>query len=617
MLGKNVWLYCYVIYISLVLAASLVVISGLITGWGEAYSSHLALRYQSEGLMEGRLALADSVGAVEHDQVWDNGNIQQVWGLGSGAWRVPFEAGTRLVSFVISGSGEAYFPDRIAFGVALTLVVFLAVVALMGSIRQKNLLCWIECLARERERTAALFILVLFPPFITLLCQGRFSVYSEVQAYSYLTGIGLLSGTLVFVRSPRLWMFLVIATFAGLTAFVRPTAGIYGLVTIMVLVIKTSELGWSWWKAGAGIILFIGGGLLLYVTNWIRFGAGFEFGHNLNLNNLYTMRFAGRFEAPYSSEPLLSAARELGSLLFFEDAYRSETFRWRQIYFPSYNVSYLIPLVVVVLWFVTRCRLMFRRRTVRSGEIEILALWCIGCTVPLFLFYLRFPFMNSRYLLDFAPGFAGGMLAFVYILRDLGVPRFGSWFRTVLLTGVVLWWGYQVIFVSEIGRGTVSGPPITREQMLVRMDRPPPEYGDMPEFYEVGTPPVNRVAQHNGSGWDSHSGDTRASIALFVEDPDFLELTVAPMRGVELPPEDYEVIRAKVALEFLELESMTPTEEGMILRFSGPERKRYQSGIQVVFIGLMTAEELHEGWSRFRLLRVRWREPSTDSKLQI
>jgi hypothetical protein len=605
------------IYFSTVLSAAVFVGSGLIYDLEGLYSRDLALRQQAESLFAGRLGLSESVGDVSHDHVWDNGRVQQVWGLGVPAWRVPFEAAARFPSFDRSGSGDnsggVVFPDRIAFGVAHVLVVIMVMVAFTGTTARRDLRVWLRYVLEEREKAAALFLLALFPPFMTLLNSGRFSVYSEVQAYSYLVGVGLLAGTMLFVRNPRFRMFLAIAAVGGLAAFVRPTAGIFGVVALVVLLIRALSLGWSWWRMGTGVGLFLAGGVLLYLTNWLRFGAGFEFGHNLNLNELYTMRFAGRFEAPYRSEPILSAARELGSLLFYEEGYRSDTLRWRQITFAIYNLTYLLPLIAVAAWFADRCRRIIANRKVTFGETDVLAFWFVTCTFPLLLFYLRFPFMNSRYLLDFAPGFAAGMLAFVYILRDWGVPRLGRRFRTFLLAGIVAWWGYQVIFVSDIGRGTIRNPAITREAVIERMERAPWVYSETPAYYETGMRFLEYFNSHNGSGWDSYSGNTRASLALFVEDPEFLELTVAPIDGVTLSLEDYEIIRAKVALEFLELESMTPTEEGMVLRFSGPKRKRYQSGIQVVFIGFMTAEELHEGWSRFRLLRVEWNHASLDS----
>ncbi len=592
--------YGVVIYLSTILSITLLVGSGEILEWGEWYAPHLTLRQQTDSLMEGRLGLSEEVSAVRHDHVWDNGRVQQVWGLGVPAWRLPFEVISRLLE-------RPVFPDRIAFGVAVALVSGLVIRAFLAPAGSLDIRSWGDHLRRHWETGVAPFLLVLFPPFLNLLSAGRFTVYEEVQAYSYLAGIGILAGVMLFLREPRLWLFLVVSAMGGLAAFVRPTAGIFGIAALVVLLIRGYGLRWSLRRLGAGVALFLVGGVLLYVANWIRFGAGFEFGHYLNLNDGHTMRFAGRFEAPYQSEPFFSAWRELGSLLFVEDGYRSDTLRWRQIYFRGFNLSYLPPLLIACVWSGCRFWRMFRKRELSFGEGDVLGFWCIVCSVPLLLFYLRCPFINSRYLLDFAPGFAAGILAFVYLLRDWGVRRFGSGFRWAVVAGVVLWWGWQVLFATEFGTGRIWDPAITREELTQRMGEGSREFRAMPEVYEAGMPVGEYVGMHNGSGWNSNLGNTRASIALFVDDPEFVEFTVAPAEGVDLSPEDYEIIQAKVGLEFLELESVTPAEEGMMVRFAGPERKRYQTGIQVVFAAFMTAEEVDGGNSRFRLLRVRWK----------
>lgn len=53
----------------------------------------------------------------------------------------------------------------------------------------------------------------------------------------------------------------------------------------------------------------------MFISNSVRFGSGFEFGHSLKLSNIDAMRYASRFDHPYSSEPFWSSAMELGSLL--------------------------------------------------------------------------------------------------------------------------------------------------------------------------------------------------------------------------------------------------------------------------------------------------------------
>jgi hypothetical protein len=609
-LGLRLWLA----YMSLVLSAAILLMVGLVPDWAHWYSSHLALRQQTEAFLDGPLALSTSPEAAAWAMVWDNGGVQHVWGLGVALWRLPFEAVAKLF-------GQPAFPDRLAFWLAVALVAYLVLWAFTMPPEGRHLQDWTDHFKSHPEKLSAVLLLLFFPPFLSL-CQARFSVYEEVQAYSVLTGITLLAGTMLFVRNPKWSVYLAVAGLAGLAAFVRPTAGVYGVVTLLVLLWHARKLDWAPRRLLAGVLLFAAGGLLLFLANLHRFGSGFEFGHGLNLNGIHTMRFASRFDYPYRQESFRSAAGELAACLFFLERKegspggmeitvfkRSDTLRWRQLYFPTYNMAYLIPLLGLAGWFFWRCgRRWYCRDKTPLSEPELLAFWCVGCTVPLLLFYLRFPFLNSRYLLDFAPGFAAGLLALVYAVQKAVAMRLKlrRWFNWVLATAVLSWWGYHAVGVAEFGRGFISGHTLSREQLIRQMEAEPSGLEPVPPSYSLGMGPAVYANRLNGSGWDAATGHTKAAVVLFVENPRYLELEVAPVAGVDLRPEDYAVIQAQVGLEALTLQSITPTEEGQRLFFAGPRRTRYRSGIQTVFIGFMTAEDLHTGDSDFRLLAVRW-----------
>ncbi len=110
----------------------------------------------------------------------------------------------------------------------------------------------------------------------------------------------------------------------------------------------------------------------------------------------------------------------------------------------------------------------------------------------------------------------------------------------------------------------------------------------------------------NGIGWDTATGKTKSAIAIFIRDPERLELEVAPVAGTPISGTDYDQIRAKIGLESLKLESIRRTPEGAILLFRGPEKRIYRSGLQVASLGFVAPQELSVSTSRFRLLRVRW-----------
>lgn len=70
-------------------------------------------------------------------------------------------------------------------------------------------------------------------------------------------------------------------------------------------------------------------------------------------------------------------------------------------------------------------------------------------------------------------------------------------------------------------------------------------------------------------------------------------------------------IRAKVGLEYLKLESVTPTNGGWILHFSGPKQPRYQQGLQPVFLAMVPPDELAQyalAPSPWILKRLQWRK---------
>ncbi len=618
---RSIALQSFVIVVGLLLTFIALFLSDFLAPQNGWFSSHLQIRQQTEALLDSRIALESDPSFVDFNYLWDNGRVQQVWGLGLAIWRIPFDLSASIL-------GWEGFPDRIAFGVALlifscfTCRLIIITIGSSGSDQKRSLY------SQFHVWFVSVVLLILFPPFLSLL-YGRFSVYEEVQAYSYMISVLLLVGTLMFYYNPKISSYLALAVLSGMVPLVRPTLGAYGIATFCIIAAYGYRQGVSRWTISFGVILFLIGSAIVAASNFQRFGNVFEFGHSLNLNPHASMRYISRFDNPYREERFHYAYFEIVHWLFYMDReeYRlrydegivgvaeesnEEFFRFRGLNSFTFDITYSAPIIVLLGWLTfANIRRWKRKREYCASEVEILGLWCLLSVLPLLCFYLWFPVLYSRYLLDFAPAFSAGFVGVIWLFKRSIGARIEFAMRCVIVVGVLVWWGIQIDRIHA--QGVSESSTITHDELGRLLNSEVSVYRKMPAVYETSMEVHEYVNQFNGSGWNSRSGNTRASIALFVEEPEFLELTVAPVSGVELAPEDYEIIRAKVGLEFLELESMTPTEEGMVLRFSGPRRKRYQGGIQVVFVAFMTGDELHESWSRFRLLRVRWNDASLDS----
>jgi hypothetical protein len=242
--------------------------------------------------------------------------------------------------------------------------------------------------------------------------------------------------------------------------------------------------------------------------------------------------------------------------------------------------------------------------------------------------------------MDFAPAFTAGTWAFWWLLlraaesRRTERPRF----KALTLAALAVWWGCSIATIhkaphSYVGTrddileqmATAKEPPDDGLPLLVDTNlldmlgqvaplqlQPPKTLQPIPGSYTNGFDFASTGIIFNGSGWWSN-GVARASMALFVEDPECLILDVAPANPDAGGSVSYTAIRAKIGLEFLERESMTPMADGMRIVFRGPQRKRYQRGVQVVFLAMVPVEELSTGDSPFRLLRVAWRRDALEA----
>jgi hypothetical protein len=207
--------------------------------------------------------------------------------------------------------------------------------------------------------------------------------------------------------------------------------------------------------------------------------------------------------------------------------------------------------------------------------------------------------------MDFAPAFATAFLAGVFaVFGFLPSPETrDSVLRYALYLFVGIWWGVE-LFTAR----TVFGSPesLTFVGMDNRIPKTVPSARFLPDIYKLNMHFPDDSLPFNGTGWDSETGETNAAVALFVADPDRLELEVAPAKNTKVTLADYEHVQAKIGLELLTLKESKETPMGRLLIFRGPQCKTFKYGTQIAFIGLVAPADLDVGESKLRLLQVRW-----------
>ncbi|HXG49166.1 MAG TPA: hypothetical protein VNO52_16195 [Methylomirabilota bacterium] len=570
-------------------AVAVLVFTGLTPAWGRWYGVHPYHRVQSEALLEGRLALSASPLALKHDLAWAEGGVHQVWGLGIPLWRLPWDALARLL-------GTAPIPEALAYGLALAVTAWLV-------LRASRDWSAVEADGAVPAHLLGVFLLLAFPALLNLVRHGL-SIYDAVLAYVYLYGVAEAVLLVSFIRRPTLPRWL-------------------GLPDL------------KWWT---GPLLWMAGGGVLFVTNLLRFGDGFEFGHRLNLQapEFVGSMYATRFDHPFDNEPVWRTARELFGALFLTSEFnparlylenffpgQSPTVRIREFYMPTFDWTYVG--LVLAGWGTGLA--LFRRRSGVPGEPgedaagivqrRMLVVWSLVATGLLGVFYLRTPALASRYLLDFAPAFAGAALTLYLGLQ--------SWFRAVPVRQVMLlgllatWLGFQWQRVPTPIWGQTSYCGFTwAEIQRLRAIHPDPCDAGPADLTERRFDDP-RYLPFDGNGWRTNDGRVAPLVSLFVRDAEFLELDLRadPAAGRPVPPES---LRAKVGLEFLCLDAVEGAGEGRWrVRFHGPRRAAYRRGLQVAFLALTPNERLAEPSAPWFLERVRWRGcelPSAASQAQ-
>ncbi len=605
------------LYLALGGSIYLLISTRLVVRWGEWYSGSVPYRMQTEAFLQGNLAVSDNLADLLHDHTWSQDGIHQVWGLGVPLWRLLFE-------LLAKGLGWEAFPDRLAFGLFVCLVVFLLLRALVNPLASS-----------EGETSfiaaAVLLLFLFFPPFVSLL-QVRGAVWEEAVAYSYLYALLLLALLVRWTTHQRLGCFVALCMLAGVGAMIRPTLFFYGVGSVVVALLISNKqgkiFGWFFirsWLLPA-LLLFCVGGMFLWTTNALRFGDGFEFGHQLNLQKGPGSMYATRFDDPFQGETLTAAVQELLGSLFWvrrlndgdfyqEDIFigQSETTRFREFYFTTYDWSY-IPLLAAAVWLLWRLATRFKiadwwKQTglnEKQGSLGnrlflCMGLWSVVSLFLLFVFYLYVPVTSSRYMMDFAAGIAA--LLFVAWVFALLYSK-ECWQLILIFTAGFSWWAFQMHGIQGSYSEPVSvswrkvAERVASRKAAERMEWKADESAAGREFSGI---------RFDREGWDQKTGALAPLAIIFVKDAEFLEFRLRKREGQEARLEP-SAIRVKIGLEELPLIwSRRTGENSWLVRFSGPERREYQRGVEAAFVASVSRDELAAAHSPWILELVRWR----------
>ena len=488
----------------------------------------------------------------------------------------------------------------------------------------------------------------MFPPFLNLL-QTRGAVWEEAVAYEYLFAILLLTLLLDFSQKPSARRWYGLCALAGLGGLVRPPLVFYGLSAMAVAL-------WIWignaktnieaperqtksrrkveFVALVGVWLFCMGGGLLWGTNRLRFGDGFEFGHRLNMQDMIGSLYSTKFDCPFEEEPWASAAAKLlGALFLATDNFngnrwyennifagQSGTVHWREFYFRTYDWTYMLLLLLgwgvgfmllgkVVWWRLGKGRssassFLF---SLSSGEVRwlgVLGGWSMLAALPLGMFYLRAPVLSSRYMMDLGPAF-GAAIAAAWGLWALCCRGLGARLGVALV--FCLWMGFELWFMdrkynrslmknTSIARLSMSsGPGQRREYQVSSIGQ---------RLGEVGS-----GIGYDRTGWDGRTGALKPVAIFFARDVAFVELDLERIAHAHIEAR-VEDIRVKAGLEVLERESVIRTERGWRVRFRGPQARRWREGVQALFVAVVPQRFLAADATPWKLHSIRWQNNS-------
>jgi hypothetical protein len=480
--------------------------------WGEWYSGDAQpyVFLQVRSWLSGRLAVLPHPAVAGHDYVWGRSGMHTAWGLGVPLLATPFHVLGRMF-------GAPGFPDHVRFLIffAITTVVFARALH-VGSPKEPSAL---------GASCAAAGFMMVFPTFVGLLVS-RFLIYEQAIATGALWNVILLSGVLALQHRCTPLRLALVCGAAPFSLVLRPPLAVYGLTTIVLVVIIAHRKGLRARTliAGAGAA---GVGTAFYlVGNFVRFGSPLNAGYANLISGAFVNRLT-RWGLSFSKVPFTVAAKELYATLFRLDPVASQIMmgtpppavrpyvegeRWREYYSPTYDRFVLAGLVLalgIVCWRVVHRRL-WRAGDLAEERATIVGAWALPPAIVLFVFYARVGNLVTRYLVDMYPAFAAASMCVGMAVVD--------WFRkrtpALAPSAQLAIAGACGLYIATwTGWASNLSHPIDRETLLAKVaeidahagERPP-----VPGHFKCGEPrgpqPVHTHLEDWMSDCSFHSG---------------------------------------------------------------------------------------------------------------
>ena len=617
--------------LSIVCVGYVLVLFWLLYGveWGRWYSPSPYHRLQVGAFLKGHLALSPDVENLEFDLAWHcNSGVQQVWGLGVPIWKLPFEAGYRLL-------GKRDCPEIISLLAAIGLLAWHVIRTAFVINR-----FW-------RSPVAGLlfaYLFLLYEPFWNMALGFRL-VYEDTCLYACILSLALLVGLIRFTLLGKAFDFFVVCGLAALSGLVRPTHGLYGVVAAGFC---GSLLIQEWWRQRRGkeqnagmvhlkplLVLATGWSLVgtgfgfLAYSNWVRFGSISEFGHRLTVSGDIIV-YLTRFENPYHQVSFLAAVKELFGWVFLAPMHHAmssgalpmeaSALRWRDVYQYTFDLTWLFLFIIGGMIAAVFLGRRFRRRhgfnhwmqSRQTALIIGLGVWFLAASLGLGIFYLYFPTLSTRYILDFAPGFLAPLLGGMLLL----VRQRRGFISSVVLGWLIIQMG-MLLFLPN--RGLDQRQALLSRSEIFPLAKPETDSCNLNSFagkYSLSNLPVATGIHQNGNGW-YESGNARAIVQVVVDRPQFIELVAGtPINAITNADA---ICRAKMDNVELPVESIVTFQDGktnlMRVRFGIPEKILRQHGDQLLNLCFLSGTNGVDLRSIRPLRSIQWKTNSNQSPL--